>query len=174
MWTQDANGTVLQSRSEPRGAYGGHTRDSKWDQLHLAYFIGYALNNYAAIPFSLAAPGFETREIEEHWEPGYLNSNGVAESWRVLEVTFPENYHANTRFQKFYFDRETLWIRRMDYAPDVAKGPAAHYCFDHKVIKGIVVPMLRRVVGRRPSMDTAMIFGPSGFTLDYFDVDFEE
>lgn len=62
----------------------------------------------------------------------------------------------------------------MDYETDVAKGIATHYCFDHKLIKGIVVPMLRRVVSRRPGTDTAMTFGPSVFTLDYFDVDFEE
>jgi hypothetical protein len=171
---QDNNGSLRQSRLQPREGYQGHTVDTKWDQLHLAYFIGYAQWNYMSFPFALAGPGFETREIEEHWEPGYVNSDGVLESWRVLEVSFPENYDAHTRLQKFYFDREKLWIRRMDYVTDVAKGVAAHYCFDHQVIKGIVVPMLRRVVGRYPGTSTARVFGPSGFKLDYFDVDFEE
>jgi hypothetical protein len=125
------------------------------------------------IPFSLVGPGFETREIEDHWEPGYVNSSGASESWRVIEISYPLNYHAHTRVQKYYFDREKLWIRRMDYVADVAGGIASHYCFDHQVVKGIVVPMLRRVVDRIPETDTAMIFGPSGFVLDYFDVDFE-
>ena len=57
---------------------------------------------------------------------------------------------------------------------DVAGGIATHYCFDHKVIKGIVLPMLRRVVGRDPETNIPRLFGPSGFVLDYFDVEFEE
>jgi hypothetical protein len=174
VWTQSPDGAIKESRTEPRNGYRGVTLHDKWDQLNLAYFVGYALWNYSTIPFALAGPGFETREIEEHWEPGYLNGSGVAESWRVLEVSFPENYDAHTRFQKFYFDREKMWIRRMDYYTDVAGGIAAHYCFDHKVIKGIVVPMLRRVVSRIPETNTALWSERTGFMLDYFDVDFEE
>lgn len=174
VWTQDANGKIQTSRSEPRGAYEGHTRESKWDQLHLTYFMGYALWNYTSIPFALAGPGFECREIEEHWESGYVNSSGVAESWRVLDVTFPQNYHAHTRKQKFYFDREKLWIRRMDYVADVAKGVATHYCFDHRVVNGIVLPMRRRVVRRDPETNIPMVFGPTSFVVDYFDVELDD
>jgi hypothetical protein len=174
VWTQSPDGTTKQSRTSPRDGYQGCEVHSKWDQLNLAYFAGYALWNYATIPFALAGPGFETKEVEEHWEPGYLNSSGVAESWRVLEVTFPENYDAHTRVQKMYFDRENLWIRRMDYSPDVSGGTAAQYCLDHKVVKGIVVPTLRRVVGRVPGTSTASVSGMTVFLLNYFDVDFVE
>lgn len=62
----------------------------------------------------------------------------------------------------------------MDYAPDVAHGIAAHYCFDHKVVKGIVVPALRRVVVRDPETNVAMVHGPTVFLLDYDNVDFQE
>jgi len=138
------------------------------------YFAGYALWNYTTIPFALTGPGFETKEVEEHWEPGYLNSSGEAESWRVLEVHFPENYDAHSRVQKMYFDREKLWVRRMDYVAEVAGGIAAHYCFDHKVVNGIVVPMLRRVVGRVPGTSTVLVSDRTGFLLNYFDVGFVE
>ncbi|CZR52700.1 uncharacterized protein PAC_02577 [Phialocephala subalpina] len=174
VWTQDATGNELQSRTSPRAAFDGHDRSSKWDQLHLAYFFGYANRNYAGCPFIFAEPGFETREVEPHFEPGFVNSKGEIESWRVLEVIFPENYAAHTRKQKFYFDREKFWIRRMDYVTDVAHGIAAHYCFDHKVVEGIVLPTLRRVVGRDPETNVAIVHGPTAFILDYDNVDFQE
>jgi hypothetical protein len=63
IWTQDASGPILNSRSELRGAYKDHVRASKWDQLHLAYFAGYAFWNYVCILFALAEPGFEIREL---------------------------------------------------------------------------------------------------------------
>ncbi len=69
-----------------------------------------------------------------------------------------------------YLDREKLWIRRMDYVAEVAGGIAAHYCFDHKAVNGIVVPILRRVVGRVPGTSTALVSDRTGFLLNYFDV----
>ncbi|KUJ24442.1 uncharacterized protein LY89DRAFT_22746 [Mollisia scopiformis] len=174
VWRQDSSGTELQTRSAPRAAFDTHTRDTKWDQLHLAYFFGYAIQNYTGYPFIFAEPGFSYQELEEHWEPGYVNSASIPESWRVLQVEFPENYPAHTRSQKFYFDREKLWIRRMDYVTDVARGVAAHYVFDHRVFKGIVVPTMRRVVGRDPETGVAAVHGPTSFLLSYFDVDFQE
>ena len=157
VWTQDANGTVLKSCSEPRRAYEGHFRATKWDQLHLAYFAGYALWNYVFIPFALAEPGFEAHELKEHWEPGLVNNEGIAESWSVLDVTF----------------REKLWISRMDYATDIAKETAAHYCLDHKMLQGLVVLMLRRAVSRIPETDMPMLFDPSVFLLNCFAMEFE-
>lgn len=124
------------------------------------------------MPFIFAGPGFEVRELDEHWEPGYVDSNGAKGSWRVLEVTFPEDFPAHCRVQKFYYDREKLWLRRMDYVTFNGKGVAvAHYCFDHKVIQGIVVPMLRRVTLRKG--DTPLIFSPTVFILDYISMDIE-
>ena len=35
-----------------------------WDDLHLAYFSGYAMWNYLNTPFIFALPGFQTEEIE--------------------------------------------------------------------------------------------------------------
>jgi len=174
VWTQSTDGTIKQSRTSPREGYKSRELHSQWDQLNFLYFMGYALWNYTTIPFAFAAPGFEMKEVEEHWEPGYLNSNGVAESWRVLEVHFPDNYDTHSKVQKMYFDREKLWVRRMDYVAEVAGGIAAHYCFDHKVVKGIVVPMLRRVVSRVPGTSTSLVTARTGFLLNYFDVDLVE
>jgi hypothetical protein len=138
------------------------------------YFIGYALNNYSRYPFLFTEPGFSSQEVAEYFESGYVNSKGEKESWRVLEVVFPEGYDSHCRKQRFYFDREELWLRRMDYVTDVAERIAAHYVFEHAEVKGIIVPMFRRVVGRVPDTGVAMVHGPTAFKLDYFDVDFQE
>jgi hypothetical protein len=80
-------------------------------------------------------------------------------------LSHPEDYHAHTGVQKFYFDHEKLWIRRMNDTVDVVGVVAIHYCFEHQVGKGIVVLMLRRVVRRIPETSTAMVFGRSSFIL---------
>jgi hypothetical protein len=124
------------------------------------------------MPFIFARPGFEVREFKEHWEPGYVDSNGAEGLWRALEVTFPDGFPAHCRVQKFYYDQEKLWLRWMDYVTFNGKGGAvAHYFFNHKVIKGIVVPMLRRVVLRKG--ETPLVASPTVFILDYISMDIE-
>jgi hypothetical protein len=36
-------GVVIETRDNPRSAFVGHTRESSWDDLHVAYFSGYAM-----------------------------------------------------------------------------------------------------------------------------------
>jgi hypothetical protein len=57
----------------------------------------------------------------------------------------------------------------MDYVTDVARGVAAHYCFDHWSYHGIMICTLRRVVSRTD--DGASVSGRTGFLLDYVDVE---
>jgi hypothetical protein len=52
------DGTVLQARDNPREAFVGHTAMTQWDDLHLAYFSGYANWNYFVVPFVFADAGF--------------------------------------------------------------------------------------------------------------------
>jgi hypothetical protein len=139
VWIERRNGSVIQERQRPRDAFAGHVWETKWDALHLTYFIGYAMWNYVSIPFFLADPDFTTRELDGH------NEND--EHWRVLEVTFPDSVPAHTKVQKFFFGPDLL-LRGMDYVTDVAGGVAAHYCFDHRHYEGIIMPTLTRVVSR--------------------------
>jgi hypothetical protein len=159
VWIERRDGSVIEERHQPRKAFAGHVWETKWDALHLTYFIGYAIWNYVSIPFLIAGPGFATRELEGHDESG--------EHWRVLEVIFPDDVPAHTKVQKFYFGPDLL-LRRMDYVTDVAGGVAAHYCFDHRPYDGITMPTLRRVVSRTD--DGAKVAGRTGFLLDYLDV----
>jgi hypothetical protein len=68
VWIERRDGTVVEERSDPRAAFGGHVRETPWDRLHLAYFLGYAVWNYLSAPFLFARTGFTTRELESHVE----------------------------------------------------------------------------------------------------------
>ncbi|WP_078199673.1 hypothetical protein [Cupriavidus necator] len=130
------DGTLLRERNNPRDAFAGQTALSKWDDLHLAYFSGYAHWNYFIIPFVFANTGFNFEDYGIWQEDG--------QSWRRLRVTYPPDFVTHSREQMFYFDNKGL-LRRMDYGPTLAgSGRIAHYCDEHKTFDGIVVPTKRR------------------------------
>lgn len=132
------DGTVIEERRDPRAAFAGHTLETPWDDLHLAYFAGYAMWTYLTTPFVLAWPGVTSDEVAP-WQ------EDARTEWRRLRVTFPETIATHSREQTFYFDREGL-LQRQDYAVDVMGGTtAAHYVSRHETIAGIVVPTRRLV-----------------------------
>jgi len=159
VWIERRDGSIAEARTDPRASFAGHVRETPWDRLHLTYFFGYAVWNYLTTPFLFARPGFETRELEPHREAG--------ETWRVLEVTYPDHIPAHTKVQKLYVD-ESFMLKRLDYVTDVVGGVAAHYCYDPVTFDGIVIPTLRRVVRRTP--EGPLISGRTSFMLDYVDV----
>ncbi|GAA3045966.1 hypothetical protein GCM10010464_07770 [Pseudonocardia yunnanensis] len=131
------SGEVVAERRDPRAAFAGHVLETPWDELHLAYFAGYAMWTYLTAPFSFASPGFRTEELEPWEEEG--------RSWRRLKVTFPAHIATHSAEQVFYVGPDRL-IRRHDYnAEVVGGGPAAHYSADHREFDGIVVATTRRV-----------------------------
>jgi hypothetical protein len=73
------SGRLVDSRDDPRSAFRGHSRETPWDDLHVAYFRGYALWNCLTILYTY--PGF-VRE-----EPAPWLENG--EQWRPLKVIVP-------------------------------------------------------------------------------------
>jgi hypothetical protein len=159
VWIERRDGEIVAERSQPRAAFAGHDRNTPWDRLHLTYFLGYAMWNYLTVPFLLIGSGFATRELEDHAEAG--------ETWRVLEVTYPDDVPAHTKVQKLYFD-QSFMLKRLDYTTDVLGGVAAHYCYDPIAFDGIIIPTLRRVVRRTP--DGPLLSGRTSFILDYVDV----
>src|SRR5690242_20153692 len=58
---EDGTGKILEARDNPRAAFDGHALESSWDDLHLAYFSGYAMWTYLTVPFMLALPGFRVQ-----------------------------------------------------------------------------------------------------------------
>jgi hypothetical protein len=139
---ESSEGAILHERFNPRESFNGHTLETPWDDLQLAYFAGYAMWTYMNTPFLFALPGVETEEIQP-WQ-----ENGKA--WRRLKVTFPDNIATHSREQTFYFDQQGL-LKRHDYNVDVSGGtPAAHYVSELKEFSGIVVPTKHEVFGRQP------------------------
>ena len=128
VWIERPDGSVVAERNDPRSAFAGHVRETPWDQLHLTYFLGYAIWNYLTTPFLFAEPGFVTRELEAHTE-GH-------ETWRKLEVTYPDHIPAHTSVQVLYFG-EDLLLRRLDYTTDVLGGVAAHYTMTRRPSTGL-------------------------------------
>ena len=142
--TQD--GRMAAERHNPKAAFAGHTSATPWDELHVAYFSGYAMWNYLTLPFLLTGPDFQSHELEPWQEQG--------QTWRRLAVTFPDGLATHNRNQTFYFD-DTGLLRRHDYNADVFGGAAAaNYSDKHRTFGGIVFPTRRRVLPRKPDGTT--------------------
>ena len=157
-WIEAPDGSVLESRNDPRASFADHNKDTKWDNMHLLYFSGYAFWNYCTAPFYFTWPGFSFKELPAESDPTNF------QRWRVLEVTFPENFPTHCKVQKFYFD-STFLLRRLDYVAEVA-GPrlAAHEVYDHRDIEALWFPMLRRVVLHPQGIEDG---GPSTILFDF-------
>jgi hypothetical protein len=136
------SGDVLDERHDPRNSFSGHTLETPWDSLQLAYFAGYAMWTYLTTPFLFALKGVELEEVEPWQENG--------KTWRRLQVLFPDTIATHSRQQTFYFDESGL-LQRHDYDVEIAgASPAAHYAYEHKAVEGIIVPARHRVFIRRP------------------------
>lgn len=142
MSISDHHGNVIKERDDPRENFRGHSFATAWDDLHLAYFSGYAIWNYLTSPFLFAEPGFRCEEIGT-WKEGN-------ETWQKLHVKFPDHVATHCPDQIFYFDQDNL-IRRLDYSAETTNsGDIAHYMYDHREVGGIVVPMRRATKVRNP------------------------
>ncbi|MEY2394365.1 MAG: hypothetical protein QOF94_710 [Acidobacteriaceae bacterium] len=130
-------GRLVDNRDDPRSAFRGHTRQTAWDDVHVAYFSSYALWNYLTIPFLYTYSGFVTEELAPWQENG--------EQWRPLKVTVPDSVASHSREQVAYFGPDGL-LRRHAYTVDIMGGAAGlNYASDLRNVDGIVVPTKRRV-----------------------------
>lgn len=159
---ETTEGQTVEELLQPRDSFKGHSVDTPWSRLQLAYFAGYAMWTYLNTPFLFASDGVETEEVEPWRENG--------ETWRRLKVTFPPNIASHSTVQTFYFDAEGL-LKRHDYNTQVSGGtPAAHYVYQHEEFSGILVPTKRRVLGRRA--DGTPIPDPLIVSIDLSEVEF--
>lgn len=140
---ESATNQVIAEREKPREAFAGHEYNTPWDSLHLAYFNGYAMWTYHALPFVLTEPSYEVTEIAPVEQDG--------RTLRGLRVRFPEWVHTHTREQRLYFGDDLL-LCRQDYEVDVwASTPAAHLVTDYIDVGGLRLPTKRRVHSRAAS-----------------------
>jgi hypothetical protein len=150
-------GEVIESLDEPRASFAGHTLETPWSRLQLAYFVGTAMWTYLTQPFTHARPGFETRELD----PWHEND----EEWRRLHVVWPSYLATHSTEQTLYVGADGLF-RRHDYDVEISGGiGGAHYISDYTEVAGIMVPTKRRVFSRGPD-GKALISEGETITID--------
>jgi hypothetical protein len=129
---QTEDGTVVEALDQPRDSFAGHTQETPWSTLQLAYFAGYAMWTYLTQPFTFAFPGFETAELDPWEEAG--------ERWRRLGVSWPSRLATHSSEQTLYFNDDSQLVRH-DYDVEITGGTnAAHYASDYRDVAGIVLP----------------------------------
>jgi hypothetical protein len=139
---ETTDGDVVEAMDQPRASFAGHTLETPWTRLQLAYFVGTAMWTYLTQPFTFALPGFHTIELEPWQENG--------EQWRRLQVTYPSYLATHSTEQTLYFAPDGL-IRRHDYDVEIQGGSrGAHYISDYTEVAGIMVPTKHRIYPRTP------------------------
>ena len=157
----DASRGELDRLEHPRASMAGFGMETPWTSTQMGYFISYAMWTYLLVPHLFTLPGVEMREIEPWSEDG--------ETWRRLELTFPESLATHSRKMIYYIDAETGLERRMDYDAEVNGGSkVAHYTSEYADFNGLVVPRRRRVLHR--DNENFGIHASSDILLDVSDV----
>jgi hypothetical protein len=134
---EKVDGTLIKARDNPEKSFEGQQRETPWDDIQVAYFVGEALWTYLNTPFLYTHDGFTTEEISSIHVEG--------ETWRRLKVTFPDNVKSHSREQISCFGPDGL-LRRHDYTVDILGGATGlNYASDYRDVDGIIVPTKRRV-----------------------------
>jgi hypothetical protein len=131
------DGALIEARDNPEKSFEGQLRETPWDDIHVAYFVGEALWTYLNTPFLYTHGGFVTEEIPSIQVDG--------ETWRRLKVTFPDQIKSHTRQQISCFGPDGL-LRRHDYTVDILGGATGlNYASDYRDVDGIIIPTKRRI-----------------------------
>ncbi|MHB0790798.1 hypothetical protein [Bradyrhizobium sp. 5.13L] len=138
----DRDGRVLEELKDPRASFAGHTLETPWSELQLAYFAGIAMWTYLNLPFLLARDGVQSERLSD-WEEG-------GATWQRLRVTFPREVATHSTVQTLYADDHGL-LKRHDYDVEIAGNtPGAHYISDYADVQGFRIPTSRRIFPRGP------------------------
>lgn len=159
-----ADGSVKEVLVQPRLSFKGHTIETPWTRLQLVYFSNYATWNYLTTPFNFLQPGVEFKEVEP-WQ-----QNG--ETWRRLEVLYPESIATHSRRQLFYFSEDGR-LRRHDYWPEVLGGSSATQIIeDYKEFQGIKTGTRRNIYILNDA-DNSYMAAPVLVSIDVLDIQFQ-
>jgi hypothetical protein len=156
------DGAVLEALDQPRTSFAGHTLETQWSTLQLAYFVGTAMWTYLTQPFTFTLPGFQTTELEP-WDE-------VGQRWRRLRVTWPSYLASHSSEQTLYFNDDGL-LARHDYDVEINGGnTAAHYLSDYDEVAGIKLPTKHRIFPRTP--DGQSLAEPLFVSIDLSEIAF--
>ncbi len=118
-----------------RRRFDGLAKHRRWSPCDAAYFFGYALTHYLALPFSLADADVQAHD----------HAFGRALPDR-LTVRYPAGSHTHGRRERFHFSPQGLLVRH-DYHAEIL-GPGthgAHLSLDYAQVDGLCVARQRRV-----------------------------
>ncbi len=150
------DGVVLEELRQPRASFAGHTLQTPWTELQLAYFAGCAMWTYLDMPFLLAWPGVESEELEP-----WPTESG---DWRRLAVRFPAGIATHSTVQALYFDGDGM-LKRHDYDVEISGNtPGAHIIEGYMEVSGIKFPTKRRIYARQP--DSSFSTDPLVVSID--------
>jgi len=136
-----ADGTVVKELLQPRASFDGHELMTPWNDLHLAYFTGYAMWTYNTEPQSFTLDGVVTQELGPWTEED-------GQVWDRLQVTYPSSLATHTPVQVVYADSDGV-LRRRDYSVDIAGGsPAVEYMTEQTRYEGLLLPRHREIYVR--------------------------
>jgi hypothetical protein len=159
---ESTRGEIIERAENPRSSFDGHTLQTPWTRLQLAYFVGYAMWNYLTQPFTFALDGFETSQLDTWQVQG--------EEWRRLRVVWPEYLATHTAEQTIYVGNDGL-IRRHDYEVDILGGAGgAHFLSDYTEVAGIKVPTKHRIFPRESPGGTPLT--PLLISIDVSEITF--
>lgn len=133
-------GHIIQELVNPRESFIHHHLETAWTRLQLVYFGTYAMWEYLTIPFSFTLPGVKTLELTP-W-------NEAGDTWRRLQVRFPDDWAYHSREQVFYFGEDGR-LKRMDYDVEISGNTTvAQYVSNYREVQGIRLPTRRLVFQR--------------------------
>ncbi|ACU59704.1 hypothetical protein [Chitinophaga pinensis] len=159
----DAEGKLVEELHNPSASFAGHTIETPWSRMQLIYFCSYATWNYLTTPFNFTLHGYQVNEIEPWQEE--------KETWRRLEVIFPDTIATHSKKQLFYFDQD-FHLRRHDYWPEVLGGAAATQIISgYKDFSGIKTGTERRIYILNDA-DNSYQTEPVLVSIDVLDIQF--
>ncbi|MGJ4995583.1 hypothetical protein [Bradyrhizobium sp. HKCCYLR20261] len=157
---KNRDGEVLEELRNPRASFAGHTLETPWSELQLAYFAGCAMWTYLNLPFLLARDGVRTETLSDWQENG--------ETWQRLRVTFPADVATHSTVQTLYADGNGL-LKRHDYDVEIAGNtPGAHYISGYAEVQGFKIPTSRKIYPRTP--DGSALPEPLVVSIDLADI----
>jgi hypothetical protein len=126
-----------------------------WTTSDAAYFFGYAMLHYCAIPYTLQGVkvvGFKSRKSGD---------------WRTrIDFEYPDGSHTHSKFETVYFDESGLIVRH-DYCPEVSSpiARAANYLVDYKDCNGYLITERRKVYFRIGRLRTPLVVLDGGIKV---------
>jgi hypothetical protein len=148
----------------PRRSFDGEKLETQWNDLQPHYFSNYAWWTYFTAPFNFTLPGYTTRQLDPWQQDG--------ETWRRLEVSFPDYIETHNSIQVFFYGPDGL-LRRHDYAPDILQSvPSSQYVSDFKTVMGLKIPFTRRIYLR--NADGSFNLDPVMVSIDVLELEFSK